>query len=303
MDSIMASPDNTFVIKRHKMINRIRKLWHKDPDTSKYYTPIMGIRDWESIYMDQYAYDKTVAYMKDFLCQRYEKLLEEQKISFEEVEYNISCQNFDDVFWDLQDRLPAWRHSYTGLEGRLEFISKNKQNIHAEYVVKKTDDGITLLKAVHVPAKQQTMAEITAAWSLFYPLSEITHVIKDMKYWGGKPTVMRENENLYKNVLRGLWAKIKGYTGETRDQLIKRLWEECNESIEMCADGHVGRLINVLIGFDDSIKVKSKTDFQDAIAQISNTTLPLDMKISEAKRLMDEYDIPETEQQAWLEAF
>jgi hypothetical protein len=299
----MPSPDELFVIKRHKMISKAKKLWHKDPDTSKYYTPIQAYSDWDSIYMDQFAYNSTVKYMTEFLRERYEKMLMEQTISFEEIEYYIGCQNFEDLFWDLKDLLVDWRKKYTGSAGRLEFIAKNKQSIHAEVVVKKTDAGIKLLSAFPVPAKQKTLTEITEAWASFYPLTEVERIINDMRYWGAKPTVMSKYENVYKKALRGLWAKIKSYEGETRVELLKRFWEESNESVEMCADGHVGRLINVLVGFDVPIKMISKTDFQDAIAKIANADVPLEVKVSDAKKLMDEYDIPETERQAWLEAF
>lgn len=299
----MSPPGDNFIIQRHKMIRRVKKLWLKDINTSLFYTPGDAFKDENSIYMDEYAITHIVGYMTDILDKRYEKMLKEETISFEEVEYYTSCQNVDGVFWCLQDLLKEWRKKYTGSAGRLEFIAKNKQSIHSEVVAKKTDDGIKRLSEFPVPIGQKTLTEITAAWSPLYPLEQVQRVIDDMRYWGAKEIVMSRCANVYKNVLRGAWAKIKSYGGEITMELVKRLWEECNESIEMCADGHVGRIINVFIGFDTDIKVKTKSDFQDAVSKIASTNLALDMKIQEANKLMDEYNIAKEERQAWLDAF
>lgn len=293
----------TYVIQRFKLLKRIKKLWLLDPDTSKFWTPYdvevtdkIDCYDWETA-------QTLIRFMVSYLSDRYEKQLIEQTISFEELEYFIGCQNLDNVYWDMMDKLKAWRSKYTGIEGKLEFIAKNKQNIHAGIVSKNTDSGIKLLSEFPVPLGQKTLTEIGAAWATIYSSTKIEPVIADMKYWGFKPTVMSTYTNVYKNALKGLWAKIKTYTGDTRVELIQRLWEECSESVEMCADGHVGRLVNVLVGFDSDIKVKTKADFQDAISKIAASSLANDAKILTAQNLMDEYNIPQEERQDWLDAF
>jgi hypothetical protein len=116
---------------------------------------------------------------------------------------------------------------------------------------------------------------------------------------------MNKDTNIYKDVLRGLWAKIKTFDGELKAELTKRLWEECNEALGMCADGHVGRLVNVLIGFDEQFKnsVSPKEYFQNNIALIAASTVPMAFKLEQAKRLMDDIEMPENERQIWLDAF
>ena len=130
-------------------------------------------------------------------------------------------------------------------------------------------------------------------------------MIEDMKDWGSRDQVMDPHENLYRKVLRGLWAKIKMYEGEVRDELVKRLWEECQEAVDMCADGHVGRLVNVLNGFDDRFgsQISRMEYFQNNIALIAENDLaPREAKIQHAVKLMDEMGMPEEEREAWLEA-
>ncbi|NDB83874.1 MAG: hypothetical protein EB127_14295 [Alphaproteobacteria bacterium] len=134
---------------------------------------------------------------------------------------------------------------------------------------------------------------------------KLKHVINDMRDWASREKVMSTTDNVYKNVLRGLWVKIKTYEQEIRDELVKRLWEESSESVGMCADGHVGRLINVLIGFDDDFKSKISPMeyFQNNMALISQNTLaPMAFKIEHATKLMDEIGMPEEQRSAWLEA-
>jgi hypothetical protein len=73
----------------------------------------------------------------------------------------------------------------------------------------------------------------------------------------------------------------------------------------MCADGHVGRLINVLIGFDDDFKSKISPMeyFQNNMSLIANNTLaPMAFKVEHARKLMDEIRMPEEERAAWIDA-
>jgi hypothetical protein len=133
---------------------------------------------------------------------------------------------------------------------------------------------------------------------------EIDDVIADMRDWGNRKTVIKPGENIYKSTLRGLWAKIK--ESPSRTELVKRLFEETSEAVGLCADGHVGRLCNVLVGFDPEFtcSLSPKEYFQNNIALISeNIHASLEAKIQQAKALMDEIGMPEEERQAWLDAF
>jgi len=133
---------------------------------------------------------------------------------------------------------------------------------------------------------------------------EIDDVIADMRDWGNRKTVIKPGENIYKSTLRGLWAKIK--ESPSRTELVKRLFEETSEAVGLCADGHVGRLCNVLVGFDPEFtcSLSPKEYFQNNIALISeNIHASLEAKIQQAKALMDEIGMPEEERQDWLDAF
>jgi hypothetical protein len=141
----------------------------------------------------------------------------------------------------------------------------------------------------------------------FYPIdSQIKETLEDMREWGNRPAVMKKGENVYKATLRGLWAKIKTYEPEVRDELIKRLYEECHEATGLCADGHVGRLCNVLVGFDSEFtsSLSPMEYFQNNIALISeNIHATHESKVQQAIALMNDVGMPEGERQAGLDAF
>ena len=137
-------------------------------------------------------------------------------------------------------------------------------------------------------------------------LSSIEKTIADMRDWGKRTSVMKKGENVYRATLRGLWAKIKTFQQEQKDELVKRLFEECQESVEQCADGHVGRLCNVLVGFDADFtcSLSPMEYFQNTIALIAeNTHSTHEIKIQQSVALMNEVGMPEGERQVWLDAF
>ena len=199
-----------------------------------------------------------------------------------------------------------WAMHIAGPVETLGNIAKDKQSVHTVSVTKSTNDGIFILKNQKVPKGQKTLKEIEAIWLARFKCNRVVAVLADMKDWGSRKQVMLKGENTYKSVLRGLWAKIKTFDDqELKDELVKRLWEECCESLYMCADGHVGRLVNVLIGFDEQFKsnISPKEYFQNNMALISKSSAPLDFKIEQAKKLMDDVELPQKERAAWLEAF
>ena len=88
-------------------------------------------------------------------------------------------------------------------------------------------------------------------------------------------------------------------------ELLKRLWEECYESVGMCAQGHLSRLANVMVGYDESIRpsVSNREEFQTQMAEIAKKEDILENKIKEATLLMDTINMPQDERESWLEAF
>jgi len=232
-------------------------------------------------------------------------MLEEKDVRLDYIEDLVKNQPIDDVYFRMLDYIEVWSMTYKGPPPSLQKISMNSQSVHMVVVTRKTNDGISLLESQKVPEGQKTLGEIKATWLRMYKERDVDDVMKDMSDWGSRPTVMNLHKNVYKSVLRGLWAKIKSFEGDLKCELVKRLWEECSEAVGLCADGHVGRLVNVLIGFDEQFKtdISPKESFQNSMALLANSDLDMKSKIHQATKLMDELQMPQEERQVWLEAF
>jgi hypothetical protein len=252
-------------------------------------------------------HDEINEFMVSFCQNRYERMLRQGTKTIQEIDDLIFELPFQEARMRMWSMIEIWAMTYKGPVPELRDIASSEQSVHTTVVLKATNDGIGLLSDISVPDSQKTISEICQAWtkeSCSHRI-KIEHVIKDMRDWGSRATVMHKTKNVYKDVLRGLWAKIKTYKDDLYKELVKRLWEECWESIGLCADGHVGRLVNVLVGFDEEFKndVSPMVYFQNNIALIADADIPLEFKIQQAKKLMDEIEMPEAKRADWLSAF
>jgi hypothetical protein len=283
-----------------KFMSRAKRLWLLEPDNPVRY---------KKAKLPQFTYYKHIYadlcnFMVDFLQARYETMLIQKKATLEDIRNMLDKQPIDNVYWRMIDMVNIWAMRIAGPVENLGKIATDRQSVHAVSVTKNTNDGIFILEKQLVPIGQKTLAEIEKEWLKVYHDTKVKKVIADMKDWGSRKQVMDKMSNKYKSVLRGLWAKIKTFDSELKSELTKRLWEECTEALGMCADGHVGRLINVLIGFDEQFKnsVSPKEYFQNNISLIAKSGVPMAFKLEQAKRLMDDIEMPEEERQVWLEA-
>jgi len=92
---------------------------------------------------------------------------------------------------------------------------------------------------------------------------------------------------------------------ETKIELFKRTFEECFESVGMCCDGHISRICNVLVGFDETFAppVPFGELLQSKMASIAAADISTDEKIQQAVAFFNEHNVPESERSAWLDAF
>lgn len=291
----------------YKFLAKAKRAWLLNPDNpvkyakGKFYT-FVCYRHIEKDLCD---------FMVSHLQERYERMLRTNKLTLEKIQENIDNQVIENVYERMMDIFDVWVIVYNGAVENLAKISSDSQSIHTVTVTRKTNEGIGILEGQAIPEGQKTLAEIKAEWLLLPHASQLPRaeklleqVMDDMKDWARRPFVMNQSRNIYKAVLRGLWAKIKTFDSVLKAELTKRLWEECLEAKGMCADGHVGRLVNVLTGFDEQFKndISPKEYFQNNIALISNSDAPLEFKITQVKRLMDEIQMADNERDDWLSA-
>ena len=181
-------------------------------------------------------------------------------------------------------------------------MAQDAQNIHTLAVSRQTNTMLEQLAAITVPPGQKTMSEILGAWScsLTNPSQVMATVERDMRMWAAKSYVVEEGDYLYRKTLRAVWAKIQLYPAAPKKELVRRLWEECSEAVGMCAQGHISRLLNVFMGFDEAFVAEES--FQDRMASISKMDVGHEEKMQEATRIMDAMQMEDAARRPWLEA-
>jgi hypothetical protein len=165
-----------------------------------------------------------------------------------------------------------------------------------------------LLRDTVVPKEQQTEKNMMSAWISLLPAVGWGTLLKtamDVNHWFGVKSCRAANDMLYRTILRGLVARINQMEGDVKLELYKRLWEECREATGLCCEGHLTRLCNVLVGFDDAFRpvVSLGELIQQKMAAISALPIEEEEKRRQATNWFDEIALPVAERTAWLEAF
>jgi hypothetical protein len=127
-----------------------------------------------------------------------------------------------------------------------------------------------------------------------------------MYKWYDTETCRLSEDWLYRKALIVLYYTIRNLKDESiQNELFKRAFEECNESVAMCCDGHISRLCNVLVGFDDAFAppVPFGEILQNKMAAIAALEIETEEKVRQANTFFNEFAVPEPERVAWLEAF
>jgi len=181
-------------------------------------------------------------------------------------------------------------------------LSLDGQNVHTKEVAGQTNDAMALLIGTDVPGDQNTMKEIAVAWGN-KSKTRLKKAVKDMSRWYETESCRADNDQLYKRALDGLWANIRA--SKFKAELIQRLWEEAEESIAMCCEGHLSRLCNVLVGFDEAFKPEIPVGLllQQKMAAIAEKEISVEHKVGEAWAVFEELKIPRDQRLDWLEAF
>jgi hypothetical protein len=181
----------------------------------------------------------------------------------------------------------------------LQRLALDNQNVHTKEVSQLTSDSTKYLLETPVPTGQDTLAELETAWAD----KNKKKVMRDVKLWYGMDHCVKQNDQLYKRMLDGLWVRIKQH--KERDELTQRLWEEAFESVDKCCQGHLSRLANVLVGFTEEVKAEVPVGeiLQQRISAIAAKEIGVEFKVCEAWAVFEELKVPMEERDAWIEAF
>jgi hypothetical protein len=194
------------------------------------------------------------------------------------------------------------------------------RHIHARYqahfvFVRDPDGSIDLhafsqdQESVHRSSTQSMIAE-SLAIVMNYPIRSDQETLGEMRQqlaWLN--TVVEDYETLviplynqavqYRDVLDRVWAFIRDH--EHKEGLLGRLQEELTDSVNVCANGKLARLLNVLQGYDlDLPQVDTAEQFQERFARLRDA--PPQTRLNAANTLFEDFRIPEGSRGDWLQA-
>jgi hypothetical protein len=207
-------------------------------------------------------------------------------------------------FRQLENLLIRWMrvenrllHAATIQQGpprTLAEIAVNKQSVHTAAVSEQTNRAMEVLLSQAVPDTLDVVKLLR-----FEDNTVKTDVVK----WYTMTTCRGFDDYLYHKALDGLWVLIQSH--KEKDELVKRLLEEMKESVGMCCEGHISRLCNVMVGFDDrfSPPIPVGELLQQRISAIAAKEVSAEEKVVLAWPVFEELKIPMDERDAWIEAF
>lgn len=179
----------------------------------------------------------------------------------------------------------------------------DNQNVHRGEVSEQTNKATEFLLKI-APAVnpwKEICGELLAAADNNMGL--YIRVLDDVLKWIRTRTCRKQNDDLYKKLMYSLVTYIK--KSEHKEELWKRLWQECVDSLGMCCEGHIGRLCNVLVGYVEGIgpQVSLGELMQHKMAAIAALDISEEDKKKQANEFFDTHGVPEASRVAWLEAF
>ena len=200
---------------------------------------------------------------------------------------------------DLRERPVVFQRDPEG-SINLRAFAADTQSVHRSSVQSATHKSVLAIISRPYPGGIETLAEIVAA---FNDRKKVRWASAE-----GKEKSITELTNDYFNleafsvpygdVLDRIWYFIREH--EHHNTLVMRLAQEIAEGVLMCSNGKMARLINVLMGFDDTLEAEAPKElFQNRFAEL--TKLPSAERTTAAQALFSEFNIPEAEHAAWLE--
>jgi hypothetical protein len=188
----------------------------------------------------------------------------------------------------------------------LRAFATDTQNIHRSSVQNSTHKAVVALLARPVLEGVDVLEEITLAFNdpvrvrWYGPGPRGAETSRDAAileltndYFNTEAFSVR-----YGDVVDRVWAFIR--THQHHNTLCTRLAQEVYEGRSMCSNGKMARLVNVLMGFDDTLEAEAPREvFQFRIAALRKQ--PLADREAAARELFREFNIAEAEHDAWLE--
>jgi hypothetical protein len=141
-----------------------------------------------------------------------------------------------------------------------------------------------------------------------FKLSEIGIIAPPINKWVEAPDIHSQFGVTYEILLKQVWAIIQDH--EHKKAMKEVLFQELDDSKNVCFTGRFTRTLNALTGFIEQVKIgiNSQEQMQNRIIMtIKNTKSKLGNNFleeakKEVKNILEEFEIPIIEHDAWLDA-
>ena len=174
----------------------------------------------------------------------------------------------------------------------LRAFAFDTQSVHRSSTQKAMQDSLVKLRAIPIPEGMDAVEEFLLIDTDLNPYSLIKDVCTLTVSLSSGPVSYAETFN-------HLWAYIRSH--EHKSELVKRLSEELLDSVNVCANGKLARLVNVVEGYMEGVSTANQKElFQNRMAVIAK--MEKSEQLEAATKAFKEFEISEDEQEAWLEA-
>lgn len=172
----------------------------------------------------------------------------------------------------------------------LRAFSQDEESVHRSSTQSMIAESLAIVMNYPIRSDQQTLCEIRQQ------LAWLNTVVEDYETL----SVPLYNQTVqYKDVLDHVWAFIRDH--EHKEGLLGRLQEELTDSVNVCANGKLARLLNVLQGYDMTLpQVDTSEQFQERFARLREA--PPQTRLNAANTLFEDFRIPEGSRGDWLQA-
>jgi hypothetical protein len=196
--------------------------------------------------------------------------------------YPLMLQRMEAILLAPPPAPPVERDPEGGIN--LQAFATDPENVHRSSVQDMARNQIQHILQIPFPDEQDTMLEIHRTYDE-PTLHEIRQNCLNVECFGIG----------YRQLLNHVWAYIRSH--EEKEELEKRLGEEVLDGVGTCPNGKMCRLVNTLQGYYDMPAGPSREAFQSRMATLRGQPNALQT----AQEVFEEFRIPETERQAWLD--
>ena len=188
--------------------------------------------------------------------------------------------------------------------GRLQQFAGDAQNVHTREIVQQTKDIVAKVRAIPVPEAYRwkagfvspTVGEIMAECKL------TSHAGAQLfNKYVSRETIYDMEEAIYAKVLDSVWQFVKN--SPDKEDLCKIVKQELEDNVNMCAQGNLSRICNILAGYLDGI------GSQESISERLGRLFPALMEIdddaerkSRAEAVLIENAVPRDQWAPWMDA-